>query len=72
MLGAFFMATDMVTSPITPKGSCIIGAGAGFLLVIIRLFGGLPEGVMYSILLMNGVTPLINRYTRPKIFGESR
>lgn len=72
MLGAFFMATDMVTSPITPKGSWIFGAGAGFLLVIIRLFGGLPEGVMYSILLMNGVTPLINRYTRPKIFGEPR
>lgn len=70
MLGAFFMATDMVTSPITTKGAWIFGAGAGFLIVIIRLFGGLPEGVMYSILLMNGVTPLINRYTRPRIFGE--
>lgn len=69
LFGAFFMATDMVTSPITPKGMWIFGAGAGFLLVIIRLFGGLPEGVMYSILLMNGVTPLINRYTYPKIFG---
>ena len=70
MLGAFFMATDMVTSPITPRGSWIFGIGAGFLLVIIRLFGGLPEGVMYSILLMNAFTPLINRYTRPKFFGE--
>ncbi|MFC1784300.1 RnfABCDGE type electron transport complex subunit D [Candidatus Neomarinimicrobiota bacterium] len=72
LFGAFFMATDMVTSPITPKGGWIFGAGAGILVIIIRLFGGLPEGVMYSILLMNGVTPLINRYTRPKIFGEPR
>jgi electron transport complex protein RnfD len=71
-LGAFFMATDMVTSPITPRGSWIFGTGAGILLIIIRLFGGLPEGVMYSILLMNAVTPLINRYTKPKIFGEDR
>ena len=72
LFGAFFMATDMVTSPITPKGGWIFGAGVGILVIIIRLFGGLPEGVMYSILLMNGVTPLINRYTRPKIFGEPR
>lgn len=70
MLGAFFMATDMVSSPITPKGSWIFGIGAGMILVIIRLFGGLPEGVMYSILLMNGATPLINRYTRHKYLGE--
>jgi len=70
MLGAFFMATDMVTSPVTAKGAWIFGGGAGFLLVIIRLFGGLPEGVMYSILLMNAFTPLINRYTRPKFFGQ--
>jgi len=72
MLGAFFMATDMVTSPITPLGSWIFGIGAGVILIIIRLFGGLPEGVMYSILLMNSVTPLINRYTRPRIFGERK
>lgn len=72
MLGAFFMATDMVTSPITPKGSWIFGIGAGILLLMIRLYGGLPEGVMYSILLMNAVTPLINRYTRPEFFGEIR
>jgi electron transport complex protein RnfD len=70
MLGAFFMATDLVTSPITPKGSWIFGIGAGLLVIVIRLYGGQPEGVMYSILLMNGVTPLINRYTRPKYFGE--
>lgn len=72
MLGAFFMATDMVTSPITPTGSWIFGLGAGVLVVVIRYFGGLPEGVMYSILLMNAVTPLINRYTRPKFLGEVR
>ena len=72
MLGAFFMATDMVTSPITTLGSWIFGAGAGLILVIIRLFGGVPEGVMYSILLMNALTPIINRYTRPKYFGEVR
>jgi electron transport complex protein RnfD len=72
LFGAFFMATDMVTSPITTKGSWIFGIGIGFLVVIIRLFGGLPEGVMFSILLMNGVTPLINRYTRPRIFGEPK
>ncbi len=70
MIGAFFMATDMVTSPITPKGAWIFGAGAGLVLMVIRIWGGLPEGVMYSILLMNGFTPLINRYTRPKFFGE--
>jgi electron transport complex protein RnfD len=70
MLGAFFMATDMVTSPITPLGNWIFGTGCGIILMIIRLFGGVPEGVMYSILIMNSLTPLINRYTRPKIFGE--
>ena len=70
MLGAFFMATDMVTSPETPLGSWIFGIGCGFFLVLIRLFGGLPEGVMYSILLMNAITPLINRFTKPKVFGE--
>ncbi|MDX2471726.1 MAG: RnfABCDGE type electron transport complex subunit D [SAR324 cluster bacterium] len=72
LFGAFFMATDMVTSPVNPIGAWIFGLGCGFLLVIIRVFGGLPEGVMYSILLMNGVTPLINRYTRPKYLGEIR
>jgi electron transport complex protein RnfD len=71
MLGALFMATDMVTSPITSKGMWIYGCGAGLLLVTIRLFGGLPEGVMYSILIMNGFVPLINRYTRPIILGEN-
>lgn len=70
MLGAFFMATDMVTSPVTSSGTWMYGFGMGAVLIIIRLFGGLPEGVMYSILFMNAFVPLINRYTRPKIFGE--
>ncbi len=70
MLGAWFMVTDMVTSPTTPKGQWIFAIGAGMITVIIRLFGGLPEGVMYSILLMNSITPLLNRWTKPQIFGE--
>lgn len=69
MLGAFFMATDLVTSPLTNKGMMIFGAGAGILVVIIRLFSGLPGGVMYSILFMNAFVPLINRYSRPRILG---
>ncbi|MBI5893265.1 MAG: RnfABCDGE type electron transport complex subunit D [Deltaproteobacteria bacterium] len=70
MLGAWFMVTDMVTSPTTSVGQWIFVVVAGFLVVIIRLLGGLPEGVMYSILLMNAITPLINRHTKPKVFGE--
>lgn len=72
VLGAFYMATDMVTCPITPKGYWIFGCGIGILTVIIRLLGGLPEGVMYAILFMNAFTPIINRYTKPKILGEVR
>jgi len=70
MLGALFMATDMVSSPTTKAGRWIFGIGAGLLVVIIRLWGGYPEGVMYSILLMNTAVPLINRYTRPRSLGE--
>jgi electron transport complex protein RnfD len=70
MLGAWFMVTDMVTSPTTPRGQWIFVVCAGLLAVIIRIFGGLPEGVMYSILFMNAFVPLINRHTRPKVFGE--
>ncbi|MFA6618998.1 MAG: RnfABCDGE type electron transport complex subunit D [Candidatus Neomarinimicrobiota bacterium] len=70
LLGAFFMATDMVTSPVTPLGIWIYGVGMGVILVVIRIWGGLPEGVMYSILFMNGLVPLLNRWTRPKYFGE--
>jgi electron transport complex protein RnfD len=72
MLGAIFMATDPVTSPVTPRGCWIFGAGVGILVVAIRQFGGLPEGVMYSILLMNAATPLIDRYTQPKIYGARK
>lgn len=70
ILGAFFMATDMVTSPVTKKGRIIFGIGCGILTVVIRLVGGYPEGVSYSILLMNIAVPLIDRYSLPKIFGE--
>lgn len=70
IIGAFFMATDLVTTPITQRGCFIFGVGVGALVVLIRLFGGLPEGVMYAILIMNALTPLINRYTRPRIFGQ--
>ena len=70
ILGAFFMATDMVTSPVTKRGRWIFGVGAGLIVVIIRLWGGYPEGVMYSILIMNTAVPLIDRFTRPRSFGE--
>jgi len=69
ILGAFFMATDMVTTPITFKGRLIFGTGCGILTSVIRLWGGYPEGVSYSILLMNLTTPLLDRYTKPKKFG---
>ena len=69
-LGAIFMATDYSTSPITAKGQVIMGIGAGILTSVIRFYGGYPEGVSYSILLMNIATPLIDRYTMPRKFGE--
>ncbi|KXG77406.1 Electron transport complex subunit RsxD [Fervidicola ferrireducens] len=70
MLGAFFMATDMVTTPVTKLGRIIFGIGAGIFVVLIRLYGGYPEGVSFSILLMNAFTPIINRLTIPRIYGE--
>lgn len=72
MLGGFYMLTDMVTSPITKKGRWIFGIGAGIIVVLNRLFGGYPEGVLYSILIMNMTVPLINRFTRPRTYGEVR
>jgi electron transport complex protein RnfD len=70
LLGAIYMATDPVTSPVTPRGAWIFGVGVGVLVILIRVFGGLPEGVMYAILLMNAATPLIDRYTQPRVFGR--
>ncbi|MGB2762929.1 MAG: RnfABCDGE type electron transport complex subunit D [Candidatus Aminicenantaceae bacterium] len=72
LIGAFFMATDMVTSPITPLGAWVYALGIGLIVGLIRLFGGFPEGVMYSILFMNTFVPLLNRYTRPRILGGRR
>lgn len=72
MLGAFYMATDYVTSPLTAKGRIIFGIGCGVFTVLIRLWGGYPEGVCYSILLMNVATPLIDRLTPVRVFGTGR
>ena len=72
MLGAIFMATDYVTSPMSHKGMIIYGIGIGFLTVVIRLFGAYPEGMSFAILIMNAFTPLINTYFKPKKFGEAK
>ncbi len=70
IIGAFFMATDYVTSPVSPKGMLIFGTGCGLLTIIIRYWGGYPEGVSFAILLMNMCVPLIDMYTQPRVFGE--
>ena len=70
MLGAIFMATDYVTSPMTHKGQIIYGIAIGFLTIVIRNWGSYPEGMSFAILIMNAFTPLINLYTKPKRFGE--
>ncbi len=72
MLGAIFMATDMVTSPMTPKGQIIFGIGIGLITISIRMFGAYPEGISFAILIMNAFTPLINNYVKPKRFGGNR
>ena len=72
MLAAFFIATDPVSGATTPKGRIIFGLGAGFLTVIIRAFGGYPDGVAFSILLMNICAPLIDAWTQPRVFGEAK
>ena len=71
MLGAFYMATDMVTAPVTNVGRWLFGALIGFLVVLIRFWGGLPEGVMYAILLANCMVPFLNRATQPRVFGTA-
>lgn len=70
MLGAIYMATDMVSSPMTPKSQIIYGVGIGVLTILIRLFGAYPEGISFAILIMNALVPLLNRYIKPRRFGE--
>jgi electron transport complex protein RnfD len=72
MLGAIYMATDMVSSPMAKKGQLIYGVGIGLITVSIRLWGAYPEGISFAILIMNAFTPLINNYVKPKRFGEKR
>lgn len=72
LLGTFFMATDYVTSPMTTKGMIIYGVLIGVITFVIRHYGSYPEGISFAILIMNGVTPLINKLTRPRLFGERR
>lgn len=70
MLGAFYMATDYASSPVTPKGKIIFGIGCGVITTVIRLYGGYPGGVSYAILLMNVASPIIEKLTRPRVYGE--
>lgn len=72
LLGAIFMATDYVTSPMTAKGMAIYGIAIGLITFVIRHYGSYPEGISFAILIMNGCTPLINKLTRPRVFGERR
>lgn len=72
MLGAVFMATDPVTSPLTQRGVVVFGIGIGILVIVIRVWGGLPEGVMFAILLMNAFVPIINRLTPARVFGREK
>ena len=71
-LGAFFIATDYVTSPVSKPGKLIFGAGVGLLTWLIRTYAGYPEGMAFAVLLMNGLTPIIDQYTRPRVFGRAR
>ncbi len=72
LLGAFFIATDLVTSPATGRGKLVFGAGIGFLTWVIRSFAGFPEGFAFAVLLMNACVPIIDRFTRPRIYGHGR
>ena len=69
-LAAFFMATDYATSPVTPVGKFIMGVGCGLITFVIRRFSSMPEGASYAVLIMNLTVPLIDRYTRPRVYGE--
>jgi electron transport complex protein RnfD len=72
LLGAFFIATDLVTSPITRTGQLVYGAGCGALVFIIRSWAGYPEGMAFAVMLMNAFTPMIDHYIRPRIYGRTR
>ncbi len=72
LFGAFFIATDPVSSPLTPSGKLIFGVGVGAFIMLLRIFSGYPEGVMFAVLLMNSVTPLINRWTIPRPLGAKQ
>jgi electron transport complex protein RnfD len=72
VLGAFFIATDYVTSPVTKKGQLVFGFGIGLLTWVIRTFAGYPEGMAFAVILMNSLTPIIDQYTRPRMFGRTR
>ena len=72
VLGAFFIATDLVTSPVSVRGQLLFGAGCGALVYVIRSFAAYPEGVAFAVLLMNACTPLIDHYLKPRIYGRDR
>ena len=72
LLGAFFIATDLVTSPVTVRGQLLFGAGCGLLVFVIRSWANFPEGVAFAVMLMNGLTPLIDHYLKPRIYGRTR
>ena len=72
LLGAFFIATDLVTSPVTYRGQLVFGAGCGALVFIIRNWAGYPEGMAFAVMLMNACTPLIDHYLKPRIYGRNR
>jgi electron transport complex protein RnfD len=72
LLGAFFIATDLVTSPVTHRGQIVFGIGCGAFTFIIRTWAGYPEGVAFAVMLMNGATPLIDHYIKPRIYGRDR
>jgi len=72
LLGAFFIATDLVTSPVSPLGKVVFGVGCGVLVYVIRTWAGYPEGVAFAVLIMNAATPLIDRYLKPRIYGRTR
>jgi electron transport complex protein RnfD len=72
ILGAFFIATDLVTSPVSLRGQLLFGAGCGLLVYVIRTWAGYPEGVAFAVMLMNACTPLIDHYLKPRIYGRDR